>query len=1390
MSSGGIRPDSPRGTSTTQQPETPYSRSSQKQSEKATFRRSKVKKKGLRERPLSRRISESDSEQETSHARSRSRSPHRLRTRKSHSPRPQLKETRDKPKVLSPREIIHREISDAWRDCRSCIRSRDFEGARKITKAIMAKHGWHSARMFGEEHRFPPDAMRKLLELDDMMMALVIIAKHHQPGYEKSFPKGKKPKKTDKLEEKPLQAPDTWNTALRKEYESLDWNDFRKSVIFVDCYLLNDDMHIYSGPAEKLDRTRAAHRHLMWSLNSRVLKNSAHPQWLDCYTKVCEQLPELDSAFAESPEGKQAIIIAELVARIRSAPNVTAAFDELKKYHQQLIRQNFNGQATLALACASRALSVRWLHDRQLTDLEDPIRQQNNTFFYGSTLLAFGPRCYRDAVHWDRGRKEFEQFTQHIVSLGRLGIPIQLHQQVMRSFTLEFLQEKNFADDLKVQRGLAKHLSNHCGIFLDSAWLVAMEAINNRDFDTARGKLDYLAKEARSKAEKDVVNLTEAYRCLCQKRPERAREYLQELSPPDGYYLNLETARLLHEAGNSERALRLIKGSLGIAGIIAQIPYIQLQRKILGTAEPKGIKPAEIPAQHTEEPKSPVPETSKPAPKKKRQEPSTLSFSLEEEVLSESDQESPKHEEPDSSSPQIMDISPATSPEAISKPLATDETPVSSTTPAGYIPAPFPTEPEATPFTSALKTEDAGIQTDPSYWQKSLGVQHTPQTSVAGTQTPAPPEMMEQETQTPDGELIDIEGLQQQHQLLQTEKQALVDSYSSEATALKKQLADLEAEKSGLQEQLKTNKKELEKLKKKNQWWHNESARIKAETDKFKEDLRKQNVSLKERIKTLTSKQAALQSEQPETAEELTRTKESLEQLKKAHNEETQRHFDAVGKLHKASGELQQQLTEKEALISELRQLHGEEKSKQENELKLVRGQVHQLEDQARQHESRIAQLQQNIADNEEVERIIKERRDHHKMEASSAKQQCQEIEAEKQVLTKKITSLNEQRQQQQTEIESLNIRIATLVGEQECLQQTATSQLETFGKKKAEYQERVQTLELKLQDTESLLQQARKDNVTVGKVYEDLLKAKTDTPLLPASTAEMPAEPDKDLLQKSVEMDEAIDNQEKDINKDTGQLLDKMEYLTNELKEKEEAIANLHSGYRQAMKDHSEAVQQSADQELQKLKESLEREAQHQLADNLSRQNNEYEQRVQAEISRRVSQIQSAVREQETLQIRNDVQGQLQQQYQQILNESQTALNATQHELIQKNQELETLQYQASNIPQMQQDLEYHLGYIQMLENALLSQGIDPYQLIMNAPAFTPQAAPTLPVPQVFPPQQVAGNYPQPATTASFSGLPAVSAASGGLPLPPTSSATELSDEQMQRMLDDLTNP
>ena len=53
---------------------------------------------------------------------------------------------------------------------------------------------------------------------------------------------------------------------------------------------------------------------------------------------------------------------------------------------------------------------------------------------------------------------------------------MRLHSKVMRSFTKEFLQEKNFAHDQKVQRPLAKHLGQHCGVFLDYIWLDAMEA--------------------------------------------------------------------------------------------------------------------------------------------------------------------------------------------------------------------------------------------------------------------------------------------------------------------------------------------------------------------------------------------------------------------------------------------------------------------------------------------------------------------------------------------------------------------------------------------------------------------------------------------------------------------------------------------------------------------------------------------------------------------------------------------------------------------------------------------------------------------------------------------------------------------------------------------------
>ena len=133
------------------------------------------------------------------------------------------------------------------------MRAHNFEEANYAIKKM--PYNWDSARGFGEKYQFPPEELKKLLELDDMMMALVIIAKYHQP--EPTEASGKAPVQAEKLT-----TPEKWDTPLPSRYTELDWNDFRKSVIFADNYLLNEDMHYLSEDSEAMtDRVKAAHRH-------------------------------------------------------------------------------------------------------------------------------------------------------------------------------------------------------------------------------------------------------------------------------------------------------------------------------------------------------------------------------------------------------------------------------------------------------------------------------------------------------------------------------------------------------------------------------------------------------------------------------------------------------------------------------------------------------------------------------------------------------------------------------------------------------------------------------------------------------------------------------------------------------------------------------------------------------------------------------------------------------------------------------------------------------------------------------------------------------------------------------------------------------------------------
>lgn len=1361
MSTGGIGSPPPRGSSSTQQPsDTSGVQTPKEPTRPATFRRRKTKKEGIRGHQ-SRRVSDSDSDQEPSRARSRSRSPHRSRLKKSSAQDSRLQRTRHEPHISSANKEVIENISNAWNSCRLCMLATYFEEADGVIKQM--PHKWDSAKNFGEKHQFPPEELKKLLELDDMKMALAIIAEHHQPKAVSAPDKAKIPR-----------APKTWDTPLPINYTKLDWKDFRKSVIFADNYLLNDEMHRPDeDEATKVDRVKAAHRHLKWSLNSRVLKNTIQPQWLDCYTRVCNQLPTLDSGFAQSKEGQQAAVITYLVERIRSAPNIESAFDELKKYHQTFIEQDFDRHSALTLACASRAFSVKWLHNRKHNELEDSLRQQNNIFYYGSTLLAFGPRGYRDTIHQEM---ELKQFTLNLVSLGRLGIPMKLHHQVMRSFTREFLQEKNFAQDQRVQKTLANHLSNHCGVFLDYSWLEAMEAIDNRDFDTARAKIIAMEKQARSNAEHDVVSLTMAYQYLCENKPKQAREHLQKLTPPDGSYLNLETARLLHEAGYSDQALKMVEGPIGRVGIIAQIPFRQLRSQITGISMEEEVGPSSLSDEAKPEPEEFTPEPSRPHKKKMQTAPSTLSFSfLEEEADTSEDEETEEIKEaslrtlPDSSNFEIEDITPPSSPMVTTMPEPEEAKP----------------EPVMTVHSPEMKNQqtdtDDGTLIDIERLQQDFQTACEELATSQQSYTQLELKKVELEVQATQLNTLHEQALLAQKQTeqqlldlqsrfsqLEQEHRQTKDSSASSSELLRQQLETLESEKKELLDQQTQNKTELQQLTKKNNWWRQENARIKAETDsykeglkkqntklkedaekfkndltkkhakikedteKFKEDLRAQNTRLKDRVKALEAEQASLKQGQPEIVTTLQKTQIELESLKANHLTETQDHLAAVARLNTMNDELHLAIREKDQQVKELKAFYEKVKSEDDTELELVKNQVYQLEDTARKQQEKIKKLETNIRDAEAVEALLKQRRDKHKLEAETALKRRNETEAEKLELSDKVKQLNNLLEEQQTKIETFNLRIAKLLNQ---------------------------------------LEASRAANKTVEEIYQNIATLPLTTPTghFPTEMEEMTAK----IIRSQAEMDDSLNEMEKTGDESINELTDEQIYMHDELQEKDQTItgmqdelqkrdltiATMQARYQQELTEKANKMEQSVLTQLQQQKKALQQSIQQQLTESLLKQQHEYEQQVQAEVNRRMIQLQNTVRATEEQRIRETVQSEVHLQYQQTLQ--------------QKDQEMQAM-------------IDHNTTYIQFLETELNNQGINPAMvpmpLQMQQPLYAPP--PSLPFSDDYsiPPE---GGYPPPATTTvSFSDLPTMSTAEASSSLP---SSSRISEQEMREQFPDL---
>ncbi len=562
-----------------------------------------------------------DREREFQHSRSQPRSPQRASSRKTLERYTSSRQAPRQEITLGEAHKIIQQISHVHAQCCLHMRSQNFAKAcQTINEMGLTLNG---ARHLIRNYTVRGEDAKKLLELDEIMMALVMIAKYHQPSTTQESETVKKSSKDYGFASltKHIEAPVKWQVNLPRDYETLDWSDFRRAVIFADSYLLNESMHFSFSKEAVTDRLKAARDYLIWALDSRALKNTSQPQWLDCYTKICDQLFKIDPEFAASEEGQKAKKLVELVNKLHSTHGIEQACAVLKEHHEMFIRKDFSQDAALIMACGARAMNTKQFDGY---DRSKSVRQQQNILYYGWSMLAFGPRCYRDSVDNKAGVTEF---VQSLISFGRLGIPMKLHQKIIREFTLDLINEQNF-NPADVRDQVSECLSKHCAIMMDTLWLKAMDTINNGHLEEAERCLKELSAPNRrlTKFELEVVDLTQAWCYLQDNRFSMVVKRLNKRQFHPGTISHLKAARLYLSAGDVKAAKKLVAEATHFRpplNSIVKLSYHQLKEQIeqqekesTRRSELSGLRKTDQPSHKRKS--APRPE---PAPKRKKTEP-------------------------------------------------------------------------------------------------------------------------------------------------------------------------------------------------------------------------------------------------------------------------------------------------------------------------------------------------------------------------------------------------------------------------------------------------------------------------------------------------------------------------------------------------------------------------------------------------------------------------------------------------------------------------------------------------------------------------------------------------------------------------------------------------
>ena len=260
-------------------------------------------------------------------------------------------------------------MTKCYADCVDCIKAKDFEGGRNALHPltlVYTQKWYEDPDTIIQKNDFTKDEEQQLDQLCDISSALQFIGTYHST-FEQSA---------------------RWISDLPENYKSHNFprHDLTKCMMFIQAYLLNPIF----ATGNKQDEERqilAAHKHLIWLLDSQQLDVTLHPMWLDNYLNVCKKMSLIDPSCMKQSEQKFFEASQTTMENMKEAMNGEQAMNILDEHIDWLREQGFSRYSLISMACCAEAFDKQYIEQK---DENAQLENLSNTYFYAGTLMSLG----------------------------------------------------------------------------------------------------------------------------------------------------------------------------------------------------------------------------------------------------------------------------------------------------------------------------------------------------------------------------------------------------------------------------------------------------------------------------------------------------------------------------------------------------------------------------------------------------------------------------------------------------------------------------------------------------------------------------------------------------------------------------------------------------------------------------------------------------------------------------------------------------------------------------------------------------------------------------------------------------------------------------------------